>query len=308
MNILDTRTGYLSGEISKPDFITTMYQLHHSKLFEYAEYIKQTNIASIEILDDKVIITSRDNGVKMICPKEEQRVAPIEALNFLDYEAIESAMIMRLVSPEDCVIDIGANMGWYSINIAKRFAKCKVYAFEPIPKTYSFLTQNIKLNNINNIEAFQFGLSNEKKDLVFYFYPEGGVNASLANLSEREDVELINCHVEKLDDFVIENELKVDFIKCDVEGAELFAFKGGLETIKRDKPIVFTEMLRKWSAKFNYHPNEIMSMFYKIGYQCFYCSRDRLVEIDTMTDDTIETNFFFLHAEKHFSQITNLKQ
>lgn len=303
MNISDTRESYLNNELSKPDYIKKMYQMHHAKLFEYAEYIKKTNIGSIEILDDKVIITSRDNGVKMVCPEGEHRVAPIESLNFLDYETIDSAMIMRLVSPEDCVVDIGANMGWYSINIAKRFPKCKVYAFEPIPKTFSCLSENIKLNNVNNIQALQFGLSTEKQDLTFYFYPEGGVNASLANVSGREDVELINCHVEKLDDFVVQNKLKVDFIKCDVEGAELFAFKGGLKTIQRDKPIVFTEMLRKWSAKFNYHPNEIISMFSEIGYQCFYCSEDRLVNIDTMTDDTVETNFFFLHADKHVAII-----
>ncbi|MGV3581305.1 MAG: FkbM family methyltransferase [Methylophilus sp.] len=308
MNILDTRTDYLNGEISKPDFIRKMYQHHHSKLFDYAKYIKQTNIASIEIFDDKVIVTSRDNGVKMICPEGEHRVAPIESLNFLDYETIDSAMIMRLISPEDCVIDIGANMGWYSINIAKVFPKSKVYAFEPIPKTYAFLTQNIQLNNISNIKPFQFGLSNEKKDLVFYFYPEGGVNASLANVSEREDVELIKCHVERLDDFVAENELKVDFIKCDVEGAEIFAFKGAFETLKRDKPIVFTEMLRKWSAKFNYHPNEIISMFSSIGYKCFYCSGTNLIEIEAMTDETIETNFFFLHAGKHQQIIAELSK
>lgn len=307
MTIIETRTRYLDHQLSKPDFIKEMYQSHHSKLFEYAEFIRQTNISSIEITDEKVIVTSRDQ-VKMICPKGDHRVAPIESLNFLDYETTESAMIMRLVGPEDCVIDIGANMGWYSINIAKKYPNSKIYAFEPIPKTYHYLSENISLNCVTNIEAFPFGLSNEKNDLVFYFYPEGGVNASIANVSEREDVELINCHVETLDDVVEQKKLKIDFIKCDVEGAELFAFKGGIESIKRDKPIVFTEMLRKWSAKFDYHPNEIIQMFSDVGYECFYCSEDKLVKIDTMTDDTVETNFFFLHSDKHASHISNLKR
>lgn len=307
MTIIETRTKYLNHQLSKPDFIKEMYQSHHSKLFEYAEFIKQTNISSIEITDEKVIVTSR-NQVKMICPKGDHRVAPIESLNFLDYETTESAMIMRLVEPEDCVIDIGANMGWYSINIAKKYPNSKIYAFEPIPKTYHYLSENISLNSVRNIEALPFGLSNEKNDLVFYFYPEGGVNASIANVSEREDVELINCHVEKLDDVVEQKKLKIDFIKCDVEGAELFAFKGGIESIKRDKPIVFTEMLRKWSAKFDYHPNEIIQMFSGLGYECFYCSEDKLVKIDTMTNDTVETNFFFLHSDKHASQISNLSR
>lgn len=303
MSILDTRNKFLSGNISKPEFIQTMYQLHHSKLFEYADYMKHTNIASIEIFDDELIMTSRDKGVKIICPLGDYRVAPIEALNFLDYETTDSAMIMQLVSPEDCVIDIGANMGWYSINIAKNYPLSKVHAFEPIPKTYSFFERNVKLNRLVNITTQNFGLSNERKDITFYFYPEGGVNASSANLSERADAELITCHVERLDDYVSDNKLNVDFIKCDVEGAELFAFQGGKETLQRSRPIVFTEMLRKWAAKFNYHPNEIIALFSSFGYQCFYADGMFLKKLVAMTDETLETNFFFLHSEKHAVQI-----
>jgi len=303
MNISDTRNKFLEGNITKSEFIQTMYQEHHSKLFDYADFIKQTNIASIEIADDKVIMTSRDKGVRMICPVGDYRVAPIEALNFLDYETIDSAMIMKLVSPTDCVIDIGANMGWYAINIAKTYPQTKVHAFEPIPKTHSFLEMNAALNNISNISTYNFGLSDECKDLTFYFYPEGSGNASSENMSDRDDAELLTCHVERLDDFVSENELHVDFIKCDVEGAELFAFKGAKETLQRDKPIVFTEMLRKWAAKFGYHPNEIIKLFSDLGYKCFVADEEHLVEFLTMDENTIETNFFFLHVEEHRRQI-----
>jgi len=306
MNISDTRNRFLRGEITKSEFIQTMYQEHHSKLFDYSSFIKQTNIASIEIADDKVVMTSRDKGVRMICPVGDYRVAPVEALNFLDYETIDSAMIMKLVSPTDCVIDIGANMGWYAINIAKTYPQTKVHAFEPIPKTYSFLEKNIELNNISNISSNNFGLSDERKDLTFYFYPEGSGNASSENMSDRDDAELLTCHVERLDDFVSENNLHVDFIKCDVEGAEIFAFKGGINTLQRDKPIVFTEMLRKWSAKFGYHPNEIITLFSDIGYKCFVVEEERLVEFFNMDDSTIETNFFFMHAIKHIKEIESL--
>lgn len=306
MNITDTRNDFLGSKITKPEFIQSMYQEHHSKLFDYANYLKQTNIASIEITDDAVVMTSRDKGVKMVCPIGDYRVAPIEALNFLDYETTDSAMIMRLVSPNDCIIDIGANMGWYSINIAKTYPSSKVHAFEPIPKTYLFLEQNIKLNQLSNIVAHHFGLSNERKDLVFYFYPEGSGNASSANLSERTDAELVTCHVERLDDFVSVNKLHVDFIKCDVEGAELFAFQGAVETLQKDKPIVFTEMLRKWAEKFNYHPNEIITLFSSLGYRCFYVDSTTLKELTEMTDETVETNFFFLHSKKHQQLIEKL--
>ena len=111
MKISDTRNKFLKENITKPEFIQSMYQEHHAKLFDYADFIKQTNIASIEITDDTVVLTSRDKGVKIICPVGDYRVAPIEALNFLDYETIDSAMIMKLVSPTDCVIDIGRKSG-----------------------------------------------------------------------------------------------------------------------------------------------------------------------------------------------------
>ena len=227
MKLTDTRKDFKEGRISKPDFIRTMYEDHHSKLFEYAAYLKQTNIASIEISDDTVSMVSRDKAIRMVCPLGDCRVAPVEALNFLDYESEDSAMILNLAASAKTVVDIGANIGWYSINIAKTYPDCQVYAFEPIPKTYAFLERNIMLNSTNNIHSYPFGLSNERKDLTFYFYPEGSGNASSANLSDRADAELITCHVEPLDDFVQSRGLSVDFIKCDIEGAELFAFRGG---------------------------------------------------------------------------------
>lgn len=301
------RDQYLSGSLSKPEYIQKMYQLRHAQLFEYAKYLSKTDVESIEIRAGKVIMTSKKYGVKMLCPEGDHRVAPVESLNFMSYEEKDACMILRLVPEQGVVFDIGANMGWYSLLIARQFKDCQVHAFEPIPKTNSFLKKNIEINNLPNIQAHHFGLSNESKDLTFYFYPEGSGNASSANLSERMDAELITCHVERLDDFIKVSGLKVDFIKCDVEGAELFAFQGAAETLKRDKPIVFTEMLRKWAAKFNYHPNEIIVLFLSLGYRCFYAEGGVLKELTEMTDETIETNFFFLNGEKHRHYIDQLK-
>ncbi len=297
------RDQHLSGALNKPEYIQEMYRLRHAQLFEYAKYLAQTDVESIEIRDGKVIMTSKRYGVRMLCPEGDHRVAPIESLNFLGYEEKDTKMILKLVPEQGVVFDIGANMGWYSLLIARYCKVSQIHAFEPIPKTYSHLEQNIKLNQLTNIVTHPFGLSNERKDLTFYFYPEGSGNASSENLSERTDAELITCHVERLDNFVNANELHIDFIKCDVEGAELFAFQGAVETLQRDKPIVFAEMLRKWSAKFNYHPNEIIDLFSLLGYRCFYAEGSTLKELAKMTDETVETNFFFLHSEKHASQI-----
>jgi hypothetical protein len=149
-----------------------------------------------------------------------------------------------------------------------------------------------------------FGLSDEEKDLTFYFLPEGSGNASSTNLSEREDIEKIVCHVEVLDVAASRLNLpRVDFIKCDVEGAELFVFRGGKKLLERDKPIIFSEMLRKWSAKFAYHPNQIIQLLADFGYRCFTAKGEKLIEFFSMNEETVETNFFFLHSTKHIEMI-----
>jgi len=292
--------------MTKHEYIREMHK-RHACLFEYSDFIKDTDISKIEITDDSVVITIRAKDIKLICDKKDERNIPIEILNFGSYEEEILAMVMKLIDNNHTVLDIGSNIGWYTINISKsKRDDIKIFSFEPIPKTFKYLQQNLHLNDISNVKAFNFGFSSEEKDVIFYYHEECSANASLANISEANNVEKIVCRVRKMDNFVNEYNLKVDFIKCDVEGAELFVFQGGIETIRKDKPIIFSEMLRKWTAKFDYNPNAIIRLLSEIGYRCFVATGERLTEFFAMDEETLETNFFFLHAEKHELKINSL--
>lgn len=300
MNTLkSTAERFATGQIDKPGYIQTMYAEQHQRLFDYADYLARTNIKKIEIEDGRVIMTSRDRGIRIVCGAGDHRIAPIETLNFLDYEKAEADMLENLVQDGYNFFDIGANIGWYSLNVAASRRNAQAYCFEPLPKTWKQLQANLAINGIANIQAHNFGFSNAAGSFPFYYYPEGSGNASAANLSGRTDVEVVECNVKTLDSYTAETGVRVDFIKCDVEGAELLVFQGGKETIARDKPIVFSEILRKWSAKFNYDPNEIFQLFHSLGYRAFSVSGGWLKPFETMTEATVETNFFFLHATKH---------
>lgn len=301
-----TLSQYTHGAIDKPSFIKAMYEDHHAKLFDYAAYLSKTNIKKIEIEDGRVVMTSRDRGVRIACAEGDFRIAPIETLNFFDYEKAESAMVDKLVADGDNFFDIGANIGWYSINIAVSRRAAKIYCFEPIPKTYEHLKQNLALNSVPNVTAHNFGFSSQNGEFTFYYYPEGSGNASSANVTGRSDVETVQCKVRTLDGYINETGVHVDFIKCDVEGAELLVFQGGIEAISRDRPIVFSEILRKWSAKFNYNPNQIFDLFRQQGYRSFTVKGNYLSEFLGMDESTVETNFFFLHSVKHSTQISAL--
>ena len=303
MNRLESiKEAFSSGSIDKWQYIDRMYELHTS-LFDYATFIKGKNISGIEITDDRVVMTFRDSGIKFVCAKNDKRLAPFDSINFGNYEAEELYMQLQLIEDGDKVFDIGGNFGWYAMHVAFGKPKSKIYTFEPILSTFNFLNDNILLNKIGNISTYNFGFSDSEGEFEFYFDPSLSVNASLANVADKKNIEKTCCIVKTLDSFTKEGNYKVDFIKCDVEGAELLVFKGGVETLKRDKPIVFTEMLRKWTAKFNYHPNDIINLFVNLNYSCFTLNQNKLIPFQHVDESTVETNYFFLHNEKHKLQI-----
>jgi FkbM family methyltransferase len=301
MNLNSIKDKFENKQIDKWNYIDAMYA-QHEILFDYCDFIKNTNISKIEIVDGDVIMTFRDSGVKLICTRNDKRLAPFETLNFGGYEAEELQMQKDLIDPGFTILDIGGNYGWYAIHMAKCFPTSTIYSFEPIPNTFDYLVKNLSLNEIKNVSAQLLGLSDSEGSFVFYYDPSLSVNASLKNLTDKESVEGVNCKVSTLDIWSA-NKAKIDFIKCDVEGAELLVFKGAIETIKRDKPIVFSEMLRKWTSKFDYHPNEIIHLFKSLGYSPYVIS-DRSIKPFTLVDEnTIETNFIFLHDQEHKGKI-----
>lgn len=317
MKTLQTlESAFLSGKLPKPEYITQMYELH-SRLFEYAEFIANRDIEEIVITPNCVKVraalpeTTGGGGVTLLLQKDCERMTPLEILNFRHYERLDSAMIFELVEDGALVFDIGGNIGYYSIALAK-MRDATIHAFEPIESTYKQLVANVYYNGVQDrVRINNFGLFDKSGELTFYVYKQDFGNASAAIMHEEKENEKIVCKVEQLDEYVKEQGVeRIDFIKLDVEGAEIFALRGGLKSIEKHKPILFVEMLRKWAAKYGYHPNEIIGMLEQVGYICcFACELDsalRLTRLETMTDQTQETNFFFLHKEKHKAQIQRL--
>ena len=303
MNLLETKQNYQSKLLMKNQYIDQMYDFH-KVLFDYSRILKETDIEKIEVVDGGLIFTFNPQGIKIFSNQADKRTVPFETLNFDQYEKVDSDMILSLIESDYHIFDIGANIGWYSLNIAKLYPNAKISSFEPIPSTFQGLKRNIEINDVQNIQIYNCGFSDEEKSLIFYLQPESSVSASSANITDSSNALEVVCNVKRLDDFVKEKmDCKIDFIKCDVEGAELFVYLGGIESIQFNLPIIFTEMLRKWSAKFNYHPNEIINLLSGVGYRCFAARGNHLIEISSMDESTIETNFFFLHSEKHLDKI-----
>jgi FkbM family methyltransferase len=281
------------GRITKSKFIKRMHNAH-SALYDYVDLIGSSDISKLEISGSGVVADIGREHVRMLCTQEDERVIPFEILNFGSFEARELEILAGLCKGKGTLFDIGANVGWYSLNLAKRFPALRVFSFEPVPATYKTLRANIALNGLSNIHTFNHGLSDRRGKTSFFVDPSCSGSASAARLTGSRHLTRVVCRVQKLDDFVKRRRVKVDVIKCDVEGAELLVLKGGIQTLERDQPIIFLEMLRKWSAAFGYHPNDIIKLLSNLGYECFVCRGTRLRKFGKVRESTKETNYFFV--------------
>jgi len=299
MSLAQLRADFERGILPKPAYIAAMLE-QHRQLFAYAEHLTGTDIQRIEITEHGPVFWLRDMPCRLTCPVGEARVAPLEILNFRHYEAHEIGLLRSLLGKQTCALDIGANIGWFALWLAHHLPQATVHAFEPIPQSYQYLSRNIAANGVGaRVLTYNHGLSNEAGIVDFHVHPTGSTNASMLNVSGAADARRVRAMTLTVDEWCINHEASPDFIKCDVEGAEFLVFRGAQQTLKRCQPLVFTEMLRKWSQPFGYHPNDVLVYFRELGYRCLALSAQGLKPFEAMDDQTVETNFLFLHRERH---------
>lgn len=297
------KAAYQSGEIDKATYIEKMAVLHE-QLFAYARLLQESRVAAVHILPGEVRMVMAWPPIELSIPEGEKRAAPIEALNFGDYETDEFALVERLLgqlpSPRPLLIDIGGNVGYYSIGLKRLHPRLRVWAFEPVPATAAQFERNCRLNACSDIALHQIALSDHDGEVTLHVHPAYSVAASEANILESSETVPVVCSRMRLDTFMATSPgNRVDFIKCDVEGGEFAVFRGAEAVLRRDQPVVFAEMLRKWSAKFGYHPNDMIAWFATLGYRCHAISAGAARLIEVVDDSTLETNFIFLHKERH---------
>jgi FkbM family methyltransferase len=254
---------YMTGGLTKHQFIAAMHQ-YHQVLFQYSRRLRGNMVESLHITEQGLELATR-NGVRFACDPGDVYGTPLVAFSFGEVERVAGDLLGRFMPEQGVFFDIGANVGWYSLHLARSRPQAQVYAFEPLPATYGWLRRNIDLNGLNNVAPFNVGLGEKEESMLFYFRPDMTGAASARNITESLTALEHACSIRRLDDCWREIGRNPDLIKCDVEGAELFVFRGGRACLAEAKPVILCEMLRKWSAKFGYTPNDIIRFLAEIG-------------------------------------------
>jgi len=157
----------------------------------------------------------------------------------MDYDSMTIEIMKKYLQKDSNCIDIGAHVGLFIEEILSFAPEGSHYAFEPLPKLAGLL----KKKYLNKVKVFDIALSDVKGVANFKFVES---NPGYSGLKERkydrpnEIVKDIKVQTALLDEIIPCDE-KIDFIKIDVEGAELQVLKGGKELIRKNKPVIVFE-------------------------------------------------------------------
>lgn len=192
----------------------------------------------------------------------------------------------------DVILDIGANIGLYSLAMAKH-TKGRVYAFEPNPKTSRLAQNHIERNNVENVELHKIGLSDEVTTATLHNATDDLGKASLrAQSSSKNDVEV---EISTIDVFLKKQKIKsVDLIKIDVEGLEMAVIRGGWKTIESQLPHILFEATPDWM---NENDFETFERLRKLGYLAINIITQNFV-FDLKRDCKGQQNLLLIHTSK----------
>lgn len=183
--------------------------------------------------------------------------------------------LKKFIQKDDVVIDIGANAGEYTLFAASFLNENgKVIAFEPVQKMFNELNENIQLNPHlkNKIIPIKKGIGNQKNILPIYD-ETGSTNEGLFSLHKNnfQHAKIIEeIEIDRLDNIIPQLGInKVDFIKIDVEGNELFALQGALEIIDKFHPKLMIEMSKKNFQAAGYNSSDIFQFLLNKNYSIY---------------------------------------
>jgi FkbM family methyltransferase len=147
------------------------------------------------------------------------------------WEPAETAVFEQQIRPGDTVVDVGANIGWYTV-IASRLVgeNGRVIAFEPDPVNFRYLKRNVEANGCTNVVLEQKALSTEAGTIQLHLNSKNMGMHSTA-LPQELSGGAIEVEAVPLDDY-LQNVEEVNFVKIDVEGAEGFVLGGMHQTLR----------------------------------------------------------------------------
>jgi FkbM family methyltransferase len=202
------------------------------------------------------------------------------ALRLLRSPDLGKRIFVAVIRRGDVVFDVGANRGAYTALFSRLAGPGgRVHAFEPVPPTCDALVEMLHMQRIENVVVNRTAIGEAPGELPLHVPGDDFGQASLArhdagSWTAATAVRSYWAPVETIDDYARRRGLaRLDFVKCDVEGAELAVLRGAGETLRGLAPLLYLEVCADWTASFGYAPPAVAEHLRAFGYSDFYLVR-----------------------------------
>lgn len=261
----------------------------------YGFYIKI--FRPLGLFRNQVAIRPYGAGLKIKLHLDEWIQQQIYFMGAFDQKGIN--FLKHHLKPGDVFIDIGANIGCYTLVASQLTTPTgKVIAFEAIRHVYEQLQHNINLNHLSNVTAEHQAVYEKADELKFFVSSRENMGMSSIFRHDTESGETEITKAVALDDYISNRGIKrIDLIKIDIEGAELFALRGMRKTLSTMRPVLMMELSDDVLPGTPVSKEEILGMLSEHGYYPMALNEDG-IPVPTPTDPkTKYHNFVFFPTQ-----------
>ncbi len=223
-------------------------------------------------------------------------------LIYSEFERMETQFVERLLRPGMTVLDVGAHHGLYTLLASKRVGwDGKVIAFEPSPRECARLRKHLRWNRCSNVELVPCALGENPGEADFYVVDgfQDGCNSARPPAIE-EPTQTMRTQVRRLDDVLAERGVgEVDFIKLDVEGAELSVLYGAMKLLQGEaRPAILAEVQDIRTQPWGYPAREILHHLARLDYRWFAIAAKGALLPISCNQESYDANLVALPAER----------
>jgi FkbM family methyltransferase len=204
------------------------------------------------------------------------------------YESATVRLFRRLLKTKYCVLDVGANIGYYTLLAAKALeGRGEVHAFEPCPRVFQWLSENARLNGFRCLKVNQAAVSDANGSQPLFIPADlAGSNASLIE-NFTAQASSVMTPVVCLDTYCA-NHVKrpVDLLKVDAEGCEVNVLRGFRSLLEQHRPDIICEVLERFDGELN-------KFFRSTAYRAFLITDSGLLEKQEIRADSQFRDYYW---------------
>jgi len=246
-------------------FFRIVFKIPFFRKRYYAFYTKI--FAPLHLFQNQTAIRPYQQNLKIKLHIDEWIQQQIYFLDVFDERGIR--FLQNHLNPGDIFLDIGANIGCYTLAASKMVTDTgKVYAFEAISGVFEKLTYNANINKLQNVVLENKAIYSKEDTLTFYVSARENMGMSSIFRHDTESGQTETVKAISVDQYVTEKNIqKINVIKIDIEGAEMFALKGMTKTLQNLKPLVMIELSEDVLPNTTFSKNDVVLFMEDLGYE-----------------------------------------